>query len=313
MDRSLPLDDVKAVASLWGAKLQSRLFGTNHEFYQVVIGEITAVLRLAPLHHRNFNDVMGEVTFLEYLQGKAPVVKVVRSLTNKLLMPAQIDGRQFIVCMFEMIGGSRLCKDEVHDVGVIQLWGETMGSLHSLSKQYNTCGNYYRTLNESALLNFVEILKITDPLVTSLIKDKWDQIRSWPIAQNDWGIIHGDLTMSNMHLLQNKLHVFDFDNCMHAPYLYDIAVTFYVTLLGFTDQNNRQRLAENFILNFIKGYIRRCNTIIDADLLTLLMDFYNLYIYVLLTGYELHPYKQHVLNGMQNGILTGIDLKKLIN
>jgi Ser/Thr protein kinase RdoA (MazF antagonist) len=313
MNLNLPIADIKAVASLWDAKLKSKKFGTNHEFYTAVIKDRPAILRLTPVHHRNLESVVGELKFLQYLHGKAPVVQVIRSLENKLAVQLQIDGLQLIACMFEMIGGIPLYKEEACEAGVTQLWGETMGSLHNLSKQYNAGGQYYRALDENRLLNLAEVLKIKELQVIELVKKKWDQIQSWPLPQSDWGIIHGDLTMSNIHLLHNKLYVFDFDNCMLAPYLYDIAITFHVTLLSMVDQSDYQQRSEDFIQNFIKGYKRQCKENIDVDLLVLLMDFYNIFLYFLLSGHDTHPYKEHISNSMKNGVLTGFNLRKLVN
>jgi Ser/Thr protein kinase RdoA (MazF antagonist) len=313
MNLDLPIAEIKSVASLWNAKLKGRILGTNHEFYSVTIGNWSAILRLTPVHHRDLKSVEGEIKFLHYLQGKAPVVKVIKSLENKLSVQLQINGQQLIACVFEMIGGISLCKDETRDAGLIQLWGETMGSLHKLSKQYNTEGQYYRTLDGKTLLDLAEVLQIKELNVIELVKKKWAQIQSWPLPKSEWGIIHGDLTMSNIHLLDNQLYVFDFDNCMRAPYLYDIAITFHITLLSLANEKDYHKRAEYFIQNFIEGYKRQCSTTIDADLLKLLMELYNLFFYFLLSQDNKHPYREYVLNNMENGVLTGFDLQKLVD
>ncbi|KAA5533705.1 phosphotransferase [Taibaiella lutea] len=313
MNLDLPVTAVKSVASLWNAKLKSKIMGTNHEFYSMMIEDRPAIMRLTPVHHRNLEAVTGEIKFLLYLQEKAPVVKVIKSLENKLSVQLQINGQQLIVCVFEMIGGVPLCKDEMWKAGQIQLWGETMGSLHNLSQQYNTGDQYYRTLNGNVLLDLAEVLQIKEVHVIESVKEKWSQIQSWPIAESDRGIIHGDLTRSNIHLLDNKLYVFDFDNCMLAPYLYDIAISFHVTLLSLADQDDYQKRSEHFIQNFMKGYKSQCKRTIDAKLLILLMEYYNLFLYFLLSGNDEHPYKEYVLSNMKNGVLTGFNLQKLVN
>lgn len=313
MNLDLPIAAIKSVASLWNGKLKRKIIGTNHELYSMLIEDRPAILRLTPVHHRNLESVKGEIAFLLHLQEKAPVVKVIRSLESKLSIALQINGQEIIACVFEMIGGIPLCKEERWEAGLVQLWGETMGSLHNLSKQYSADGQYYRTLNGNVLLDLAEILQLKDSHIIELVKEKWNQIQSWPMAQSDWGIIHGDLTKSNMHILHDKLYVFDFDNCMRAPYLYDIAITFHVTLLSLSNQNDYQEHGEYFIQNFIKGYKKQCDKTIDADLLILLIEYYNIFLYFLLSEHDTHPYKEYILDTMENGALTGFDFRKLLN
>lgn len=312
MNLNLPVADIKSVASLWNAKLMSKIIGTNHEFYSMMIEDRQAILRITPVRHRNLESVEGEINFLQYLHGKAPVVKVIPSTEKNLVVQLQIAGQQIIASVFEMIGGIPLSKDETWGAGLVQLWGETMCNLHNLSRQYKAEGQYYRRLDGEELMNLAETLKIKDFAVIELIKKKWSQIQSWPLLQGDWGIIHGDLTRSNIHLLKNKLYVFDFDNCMLAPYLFDIAITFHVTLLSLADQNDYHKRGKYFIQNFIKGYKKQCKTTIDADLLILLMEFYNIFLYFLLSGRGDHPYKNYVVNCMKNGVLAGFDLQELV-
>jgi Ser/Thr protein kinase RdoA (MazF antagonist) len=305
-------DKLETASSLWSAVLKDKMNGNNHEFYAVTIKEQPAVMRLTPVQHRDMDSVLGEIEFMQYLHGKAPVAKVIPSLKKKLAEQIQIDGQQVIVCMFETIGGIRLSMDKTSEVGIMHLWGETMGSLHNLSKQYNHSKHYYRTLDGSVLLNLAKDRIKNDFEVIDLLETKWNEIQSSELIQNNWGVIHGDLTQSNMHFFKSKLYVFDFDECLLAPYLYDIAITIHITLISLAGKTDYQKRGENFVVNFIKGYKSKCNTVVNIGSLILLMDFFNILLYIHISQYASHPFKEYVLKTMKHGAFAGLN-EKYIN
>jgi aminoglycoside phosphotransferase (APT) family kinase protein len=141
-----------------------------------------------------------------------------------------------------------------------------------------------------------------------LLEKKWDEIRSSQLIQNEWGVIHGDLTQSNMHLVNNKLYVYDFDECLFAPYLYDIAITIHITLISLAGKNGYKERSEIFIENFLNGYKRQCSTIVNVGLLILLMDFYNILLYIHISRHPSHPFKEYILNTMKKGALAGLNV-----
>ncbi|MBE5321372.1 phosphotransferase [Pedobacter sp. MR2016-19] len=303
---------INAAASLWGAEPQHKLNGTNHDIYKVTINAEPAVMRVTPVEHRDMDSVLGEIEFMQFMRGKVPVPKVIRSADNKLAEQLWIDGQQVIVCMFELIKGLPLNRDIIAQTDIIQLWGETMGSLRNFSRQYDSQKHYYRRLDGDVLINFAKQRIKKEPHILELLKNKWAEIQSSQLIQNEWGVIHGDLTQSNMHFYDNKLYMFDFDECMLAPYLYDIAITIHVTLLSLAGKDNYQTSGENFIKNFLTGYKKQCKTVVDTASLMLLMDFYNMLIYVYISQFADHPFKAHVLNAMKTGSLAGLDINKII-
>lgn len=313
MNSSFSDSVINAAASLWGAEPKHKMNGTNHEIYEVAINAEAAVMRVTPVEHRDMDSILGEIEFMQFLYGKAPVSKVIRSVGNKLAEQIQIDGQQVIVCMFELIKGLPLNRDKIARNDIIQLWGETMGSLHNLSRQYSPNKHYYRRLDGDVLINFAKYSIKKEPHILELLKKKWAAIRSSQLIQNEWGLIHGDLTQSNMHLVDKKLYMFDFDECMLAPYLYDMAITIHVMLLSLAGRDNYQTSGENFIKNFLTGYKKQCRTLVDSTSLLLLMDFYNMLIYVHISQFTDHPFKTHVLNAMSTGTLAGLDITKIIH
>lgn len=303
---------INAAAALWGAEPHHKLNGTNHDIYQVTINAEPAVMRVTPVEHRDIDSILGEIEFMQFLQGKVPVPKVIRSAGHKLAEQVRVDGQQVIVCMFELIKGLPLNRDSIAQTSIIQLWGETMGSLRNFSRQYDPNKHYYRKLDGDVLINFAKQRIKKEPHILELLKNKWAEILSSQLIQKEWGIIHGDLTQSNMHFYDKKLYLFDFDECMLAPYLYDVAITIHITLLSLAGKDNYQTAAENFIKNLLTGYKKQCNTTIDTASLMLLMDFYNMLIYVHISQFADHPFKAHVLNAMNTGTLAGLEITKII-
>jgi amicoumacin kinase len=303
---------INTAAALWGAEPHHKLNGTNHDIYKVTINAEPAVMRVTPVEHRDMDSVLGEIEFMQFLRGKVPVPKVIRSAGNKPAEQLRVDGQQVIVCMFELIKGLPLNQDRIAQASIIQLWGETIGSLRNFSRQYNPNKHYYRKLDGDVLINFAKQRIKKEPHILELLKNKWAEIQSNQLIQNEWGIIHGDLTQSNMHFYDNKLYMFDFDECMLAPYLYDVAITIHITLLSLAGKDNYKASAENFIKNFLTGYKKQCKTDVDSASLMLLMDFYNMLIYVHISQFANHPFKAHALNTMNTGSLAGLDIAKII-
>lgn len=294
-------------ASYWNATPLTSLKGSNHFFYEVSIGGDPYIMRLTATTYRDLPAVLAELHWVEFLGIKAPVSQPLLSLDNRKAVPL---GTDMIACVFEKIEGLRLREGEAWHPAVFREWGRTMASFHDFSRQYNPGDHRHRQLDGPTLLQLAEKVDGKSSLAYKLLEAKWEEIQN-KIPAKDWGIVHGDLTQANMRFQHDLLYLFDFDNCQYAPFLYDMAVTLYVTFFGMQRKPAFQTDAPVFLRNFFAGYRTHHAALIDMRMLECLLDFFNALVYLRCRQAKHHPFAEYAARNLQHGTLHGMGLEKL--
>jgi len=311
MKLQLSTDELRVVASYWNAIPVAPVEGTNHFFYEVVVDDRPGILRLTTTGYRELPAVLAEIHWMKFLEEKAPIAKVIPSLDNRTAVPLQIGGRQLIACLFEKITGQRLRESEAWGAAVFREWGRTMAALHSFTRQYQAGNHAHRQLEGQFLSRLAEKAEGKNSLVLKMLEEKWEKVQHIPTQE--WGLIHSDLTQANMRFRDDRLYIFDFDNCQYAPFLYDIAVTLYVTLFGLRAKRSFYTNAEMFMENFFEGYGVHKQSMLDVAMLRNLLEFFNALVYLSCTQRKGHPFMQYAAYNLKNGTLKDIGFESFLN
>ena len=79
--------------------------------------------------------------------------------------------------------------------------------------------------------------------------------------KNNYGLIHNDLLEDNLHLHEQSITAFDFEDFCFNWFANDIAVAFfYPVCFGIQDRIKQQEYGKYFLSHFLKGY-RKENSI----------------------------------------------------
>lgn len=311
MNQPVPFDFILKAAGCWDAIPNDRMPCTNHLLYEVMAGDTPYVMRLTDALHRSHAAILAEVNWINILAGKANVAKAIAARGNEWAIAMQMNGREMTACVFEKITGASLNKDAAWGREVFLEWGKTIARLHKLSSGYpaENCGG--RRLDGEMLLAMAANMPLLDELVCKRLEKNWERLHQ-TIDAKDWGMIHGDLTQANMRYCNDRLYIFDFDNCQFAPFLYDLAITIYVTLWGIQQRSGAAQETDIFLQCLFEGYRSNSHLKMDAAAIRCLLDFFNALIYISCRRAGHHPFEQYAAHNLRHGTLADAPIEKYL-
>lgn len=235
-----------------------KLKGLSQNFvYEYSKGGEEFILRITHSSHRSEDEVKEELNFINYLAlNNLSVSKPLSSKSGNLTERIECNDGYFTVVAFIKAQGNQMSYPEfINNEGIYESCGDITGSLHALSKKYKPsaqkrhdwANNYYlKSIKEESFLykEYQNIIKDLEAL------DK---------NHENYGLIHGDINVGNFFLHEDSLILFDFDECQYSWFAEDIAIELFYAVYVFLNDSraDREKCAENFMKNFMKGYERK--------------------------------------------------------
>lgn len=239
-------------------------FEKNNQYY---------IIRYVHSLHRETNQVLAELEFIDYLdKNDARVSTVVHSINDKLLETITINDKDyFSVCVFEKAPGDRVKKEDLTDE-FFEMFGEEMGKLHKLTKDYNPVHRRI-TWDQEPFMEICErCIPKNDEIIVKRYQETVKLIQSLPKNIDNYGLIHTDLHFGNMFISSGKLTFFDWDDSAYKHFISDIAIVlFYLFAFSEIPQEDIETKSAHILEVFLKGY-RKQNSI-DIDFFRYLNDF----------------------------------------
>ena len=193
------------------------------------------LLRLTPERHRDAAQIAGELAFQLYLYDNgAPVVTPLRA-GDRYILPVTMGGRSYCAAAFSWADGRNWDERCDHEPEIFFRIGKALGHIHRLSKAYVPAGTEKRRLwSESQhLLRAPALLQAYNPALCGIFRECMAEIKSLPADGADFGLTHGDYLLSNYMITKdNRVTVFDFDECEYAWYAMDLAICMHCYLIG---------------------------------------------------------------------------------
>ncbi|QYR23581.1 phosphotransferase [Paenibacillus sp. sptzw28] len=240
----------------------SDLHGFQNFVYEVNRDTKSCIIRIAHSSHRSLSMIEAELYWIIYLcnhgvNAAAPI----RSLEGELVNKINHGDSYFIATAFEKAAGAK--PDYVafmEDKNLIQRLGRTTGKIHALSKKYkiekgpvDRCdwkeNNYLTKFTEYIPVSYAHIIEKTQYFLNELLQ--------LPKDAASFGLIHGDIHLNNLHVHNDEVTLFDFDECEYNWFAADIAnPLFYATPLPSDGTEERNRTAKRFYDYFMEGYFR---------------------------------------------------------
>lgn len=213
--------------------------------------ETICFLRLSPAEEKSLEDVVTEVSLIEWLIEKDfPAMKPVPMKDGGFVKQVTTKWGTFNVSCFEKVPGESL--EDIQGIpNLAKGYGNILGKLHAQLKDY-PCPDDRR--NHKALLKEIgERLEKYE--VPEIVKEEYrivcSELEQLPISLDTYGIIHYDFELDNVFYdaEQGMFSVIDFDDALCCWYSLDV-----VRALDALDEFVEESQVQEAEQCFLEGY-----------------------------------------------------------
>lgn len=239
------------------------------------------ILKLTHSLHRTPELVEGELDWVRHLEDYG--VSVCRPVPSKAgKMIEVIDGASiaalgddyFIAYVFEKAPGQITGRTDWSDE-MITAWGRTLGRMHRATREYRPARESIRRFHwdDDPGLNRFDCLA-PQPKILDRWQEIFGRLRSFPVDDDGYGLIHSDLHQGNFLLSDGVLHVFDCDDCHYGWLGFDIMIPLFYVMRDSEVNPDDIDYARRYLDRFLSGY--RSETDIDGVWIRRIPDFMKL-------------------------------------
>lgn len=231
---------------------------SNPSYYVDYQGK-SAFLRMSS---RPKNTILGEIDFMRYLsKNGVRVSQIYPTKGDDLIAQISDDSDSYILTLFEKLPGVHPEGDLLTE-DVIRLYGRNLGKMHRLSTEYEPISSEIRrpVWHEYEIFDVVERTPESEIAIPEKCKAMFDKIKSLPVDETSFGMIHADTEPWNVLLHDNTLAWIDFDDCCYCHHVFDIAVSMtYILIASVDDVLNpdnaeKNKTAQGIWSQFYRGY-----------------------------------------------------------
>ncbi|QED47330.1 phosphotransferase enzyme family protein [Cytobacillus dafuensis] len=230
--------------------------------YEVNKNDCTFILRLTHSTHRELENLLAEIDWIQYLSSQRLNISMAFQSNNGKYVESisAMDGSIFYATLFSKVSGEQVkIKDELFNEQLFYVWGKTIGKMHAVTKTYVPSPNIKERYhwNEDELLDVEKYFPAEDKVAIQNAKELFEQINKLRKNKDNYGLIHSDIHWGNFFYDGKSIYVFDFDDCCYQWFVSDIAIPlYYSTLSGFSasETERRNEFGEFFYSSFIEGY-----------------------------------------------------------
>lgn len=251
-NETIPGDVLEKAAPFYGTTREKMVLlgGFENIVYEY---ESERVLRFTHSSHRKRELIQGEVDFVNYLAcNKASVPRVIPSERGEVVEVIQFKDSYYSVVSFEKAKGIPAAKMKNEwDTTLSLKLGHVMGKIHALTKEYNS--RFKRPQWYEDDFYYAEKYVPSETVIMEKSKALIDYLHTLPQDRDSYGLIHGDVNLSNLSVDEGEITLFDFDDSRCSWFAHDIAVALFFTIMD-TGVPDRESFALSFMENFMTGY-----------------------------------------------------------
>lgn len=234
------------------------------------------VVRISYQNDRSKEDYLAELEFVRYLyENGASVANVISSRDGNLIEEMEYETWTIFITVFEKANGMQLAENGYRYREGAPLTeyfyncGKTLGKIHQLSKGYQPAHSRYHFKDKYNREYIERLLPESLSEVKKKIADILEELDKISKDNEVYGMIHFDYSDGNYHIdFENgNITVYDFDNCCHAWYMYDLAELWTHGegwIMYETDVQKRKQFMEDYFAEILRGY--RTETEIDDEI-----------------------------------------------
>jgi amicoumacin kinase len=265
---------ISAISNEWSCRRPEFIRWFDNVVYRASCDDSVVYLRLTPTKHRSRAQIDSELELLRFLGDREfASTRPIPANSGAMSFQCQHGGDTVVACAFTECGGSLFQDRPPSDLGwFCQTVGNTLGNLHKVLRDFEPSKTFTRMAwNEERWDLFAEVLPEREAEAWELhleLSQWWESIAS----SNDYGLVHGDFTVRNMHYNDAGVSLFDFDCCCEHWYAYDIAcflhffsqyprelrrIAYERTLAGYAEASNLSQDMIEQIPNFSRMKVLR--------------------------------------------------------
>lgn len=276
-------------------------------FHNTVFSYQNRIFRLSSCRRRSLTDIESEIAFLQDLGEKGiPVSLPTKSPNGRFI---ESNEQHNIVC-FEKAKGKPVdvTDREVWNKDLFYKWGKLIGEIHHASKDIKVDRPAW-SIENTDLLKLLP--KINSEIIASRYQQLLNQLLSYEMRSDLYGLIHNDFHQGNFFVNEGKITVFDFDDSAYHWFAYDLATSFYHAYWqssSFTPEYTE--FSSAFWENFLKGYQQEHT--ISKELIQqipILLKIREIFLYTLFLEKwdigNLDDWQDYTLTNLKNNIETG--------
>ena len=193
----------------------SRLKGAQNVVYATMMGDRDVIVRIADSTRRSSDQILAELEWIEHLHNNGvSVCRALPSAQGELFATLQNEGGEQYAVVFEKAPGGPLKGLSDVTPSLARTWGETMGVMHRVSRDFRPSIGNRPSVHEEGVHNLAaHVLQLQEPLAALEELVTW--MRELPADPDAYGIVHTDFQCGNFHVHDGSIYVFDFDDCCY--------------------------------------------------------------------------------------------------
>jgi Ser/Thr protein kinase RdoA (MazF antagonist) len=284
--------------------------GFDSYVYEFTREDLSYILKISHSDRRTFEELEEEIEWLSYLEKhNAPVCKVLPSAEGNFIETVALDsGSYFLATLYEKAIG-RLPLSEDWNEQLFKSWGTTTGKLHKLASHYHKDETSWKrkSLFDEEYLNIDKYIPKDQQIVLDKSKQLVEKIQALQGTTQSYGIIHGDLHVSNFFIEDDRITVFDFDDINFNFFINDIAVIVFMVYWRPLYPHNNDHFLEQFLSSFLDAYqVEYSLKALDFSLIPDFLKLRHLIVYIgflqTVEGQQLNEGEQAHLHHLRNVI-----------
>ncbi len=230
---------------------------SKNSVYECEIENEKRILRILERPSANVDLVECEIDWIDYLTDRGvPAPIALPSINGKKVEIITRPNTSFIISCFTKVSGHNIDTRNDWDWNddLFQKWGQIMGLLHCLTKNYKS-GRFIKRNDWNTGRFFQGELDFL-PKESKVLKLWWDlldELSSLPKDDENYGLVHNDMHYNNILASGSQITVIDFDGCAYNWFACDIAIALYEALWT-VPYSERNEFAVRIIRNFFLGY-----------------------------------------------------------
>ena len=215
----------RLAAGLWNATAVEHVQDSESSVYRTEIDGRTAFLRLTHDGHRPRGQIEAELDFIRHLAAHGgSVAEPIAAEDGAFIHSLDVGAATVHATVFAGAPGDRLDLRSVADnADAIRSWGNVLGTIHAAAAGYRPKGGRrFRWDEDDVWTNADAYLPPSETDARHELRIVQDWLDRRVADDANFGLIHGDLCLANLHASGGTLTAFDFDDSAYHWFLYDI-------------------------------------------------------------------------------------------
>jgi len=213
------------------------------------------ILKLVHSSQATFEQVGGEVDWVNYLAKHGlSVSRPVASGSGNLAERVEAGSTYFTVVVYEKARGVLVrYEDDEYNSALYRKCGRFVGRMHALAKTYTpSIPGWRRPLWFDLMTK--EHFRVAPGIINDKKRTLVEHLQTLPRDRDAFGLTHGDFHAYNFLVYEGDITLFDFAECHHSWFAYEIASILYHVLDLPYKGPDYDRFGRFFAKHFMQAY-----------------------------------------------------------